>query len=132
MPASRSRTSSSGRTGSSRRALLEDLYREWSERDERTAAYAIWYLGLVEFFAGRFAGRGRATPSRPEALSAQYARDEAEAPQSLYPLALVAAHLGELERARELGDGGLRLVELHGSRLERPDGDARRRRAVER
>ena len=77
------------------RALLETLYRDWSERDERMAAYALWYLALVELRSGEFRLAAEyADESR--GLSAQYVRDEAESPQSLFPSALVAAHRGEL------------------------------------
>jgi DNA-binding CsgD family transcriptional regulator len=101
------------------RALLESLYQDWSERDERTASYALWYLALVELRSGRFARAGEyAEQSR--VLSAQYARDEQESPTSLLPAALVAAHRGELERARELAERACRLAELHGSRITSP------------
>ena len=30
------------------RVLLESLHADWSERDERKAAYALWYLAMVE------------------------------------------------------------------------------------
>ena len=41
------------------RTLFERLYGDWSERDERYAAYALWYLALVELRAGQLcAGRG--------------------------------------------------------------------------
>jgi DNA-binding CsgD family transcriptional regulator len=101
------------------RALLESLYREWSERDERSAAYALWYLALVELRSGRLSLAGELA-EQARGLSAQYARDEAESPQSLAPMALVAAHRGDLERARELAESIRRLAELHGSRISMP------------
>ena len=89
------------------RALLESLYLEWSERDERTAAYALWYLALVELRAGRYAIAGESA-DRARSLNAQYARDEAEAPTTFIPMALVAAHRGDLELAREYAERGCR------------------------
>ena len=41
------------------RDLLETLYRGWSERDERTAADALWYLALVELRSGHLEARRR-------------------------------------------------------------------------
>jgi hypothetical protein len=52
--------------------------------------------------------------------ASQYAHDEAEPPQNLAPLALVAAERGELDRARELAEEIFRLAELHGVRLSMP------------
>ena len=101
------------------RTLLEGLHRDWSERDERRAAYALWYLGLVELRAGRLSLAGEYA-ERARELSLQYGRDEAESPQSLYPLALVAAQRGELERARELAEQMYRLAEIHTTRLSAP------------
>ena len=101
------------------RPHLESLYQNWSERDERIAAYALWYLALVELRAGRLSLAGEYA-ERSRALSAQYARDELESPQSLAPLALVAAHRGDLEHARELVESTRGLAELHGSRVSAP------------
>jgi DNA-binding CsgD family transcriptional regulator len=101
------------------RSLLETMYEQWSERDEREAAYALWYLSLVEFRSGRYPEAAELA-ERARRLSAQYARDEVEAPQSLYPLTLAASHRGELEHARALATEACRLVELHGSRASAP------------
>ena len=101
------------------RSLLEAMYERWSERDEREAAYALWYLSLVEFRTARFA-RATELAEHARSLSSQYARDEAEAPPSLYPLLLVAAHRGDLERARELATETCRLAEVHSSRVSAP------------
>ncbi len=101
------------------RAVLEALYRDWSERDERLAAYGLWYLALVELRCGNLRLAGEyAEQSR--ALSAQYVRDEAESPQSLFPSALVAAHRGDLVQARELARRSCMLSDLHAARLQAP------------
>jgi DNA-binding CsgD family transcriptional regulator len=101
------------------RSLLEALYRKWSESDERTAAYALWYLSLVELRACRFSLAGEYA-ERARNVTVQYVREEAEAPTNLFPLALVALHRGELARARELAVRAGRLAELHESRISAP------------
>ncbi len=112
------------------RTLLESLYRDWSERNERRAAYALWYLALLEVWAGRLSLAAEyAEQSR--GLSSQYALDDVESPPTLYPMALVALHRGELETARELTTRICDLAELHAARLQAPERDARRCRAVE-
>jgi DNA-binding CsgD family transcriptional regulator len=101
------------------RAVLETLHRDWSERDERLAAYALWYLALAELRCGNLRLAGEyADESRT--LSFQYVRDEAESPQTLFPVALVAAHRGELGRARELAERSCALADLHAARVQAP------------
>jgi DNA-binding CsgD family transcriptional regulator len=101
------------------RPLLESLYRDWSEADERTAAYALWYLALVELRAGHLALAGDYA-EQARNLSRQYARAEAESPTSLLPVTLVAAHRGDLGPARDLAAQMCRLAELHESQLCAP------------
>ena len=101
------------------RALLESLYREWSESDERMAAYALWYLALVELRSGHLSLAGDYA-ERARDLTGQYARAEAEAPTNLFPLALVAAHRGDLELAREFAERICRLAEVHATKLCAP------------
>jgi DNA-binding CsgD family transcriptional regulator len=101
------------------RSLLEMMYEHWSERDEREAAYALWYLSLVEFRAGSYA-EATELAERARRLSLQYARDEFESPPSLYPLTLAASHRGELEQARALATETCRLVEVHRSSASAP------------
>ena len=101
------------------RALLDALHAVWSERDERMAAYALWYLAMVELRAGNFAlAEQRSLESRQ--LNAPYVREEVASPTSLFPPTLAAAHRGDLERARELAERSCRLSELHGVRLHGP------------
>jgi DNA-binding CsgD family transcriptional regulator len=97
-------------------ALLESLHREWSERDERTTATALWYLALVELRAGRFSPAADYAEQARE-LRAPYEGEELVGPQSLFPIALVAAHRGELERARGLAERSWRLGEAQGQLL---------------
>ena len=101
------------------RALLESLYREWSESDERMAAYALWYLALVELRSGHLSLAGDYA-DRARDLTGQYARAEAESPTNLLPLALVAAYRGDLELAREFAEQICRLAEVHATKLCAP------------
>jgi DNA-binding CsgD family transcriptional regulator/DNA polymerase III delta prime subunit len=85
------------------RALLESLYREVSERDERQSANALWYLSLVELAAGRLA-LAADYAERQLDISNQYAIDQHENPLAIWVVARIAAHRGELDRAQELAE----------------------------
>ena len=101
------------------RALLESLHADWSERDERMAAYALWYLAMVELRTGNYTlAEQHARQSRQ--LNGPYVRDEVASPTSLFPPTLIAAHRGDLPRARELAEEACRLSELHAVRLHGP------------
>ena len=101
------------------RVLLESLHADWSERDERKAAYALWYLAMVELRTGNYAlADQHARQSRQ--LNGPYVRDEVASPTSLFPPTLIAAHRGDLVRARELAEEACRLSELHAVRLHGP------------
>jgi len=92
----------SGRLDPSR-TLLEDLYRDLSEHDERQSADALWYLSLVELAAGRLA-LAADYAERQLDISNQYGIDDHEDPLAIWVVARIAAHRGELERARELAE----------------------------
>jgi DNA-binding CsgD family transcriptional regulator len=101
------------------RALLERLYADWSERDDRMAAYALWYLAMVELRTGNYApAEQHARQSRQ--LAGPYVREEVASPTSLFPLTLVTAHRGDLPQARELAEQICRLSDLHAVRLHGP------------
>ena len=85
------------------RTLLEGLYRELSERDERRSAEALWYLSLVELAAGRLSLAADYADQQRE-IKHQYAIDELEDPLAIWVVARIAAHRGELDRARELAE----------------------------
>jgi DNA-binding CsgD family transcriptional regulator len=85
------------------RALLTTIEREWGELDERATADALWLLGMVEFRAGRF-HLAADYAERSREIGRQYATDEQEEPTHLWLLALIAAHRGEVERARVLAE----------------------------
>ena len=101
------------------RTVLEALYRDSSERDERIVADALWYLALAELRAGHL-DQAERYAEHSRALSAQYVRDDADSPQSLYPSTLAAAHRGDLVRAHDLAERCCRLSDLHGTRLQAP------------
>jgi DNA-binding CsgD family transcriptional regulator len=92
------------------RALLEQLVAEWSERDERFVAQALWYLALVELRAGRLDVAAEHA-ERSRELSLLYGRDDTEDPQDLFATALVAAYRGQLEGARHLVEAALPIAE---------------------
>jgi len=101
------------------RALLERLYADWSERDERMAAYALWYLSMVELRTGNYAlAEQHARLSRQ--LSGPYVREEVASPTTLFPLTLIVAHRGDLALARELAQDACRLSEFHAVLLHGP------------
>jgi DNA-binding CsgD family transcriptional regulator len=91
------------------RALLRQMQRDWSARDERVAAETWWYLSIVELYDGRWA-LAEQHARRMQELGSLYTRDEAEDPTTYYPQALAAAHRGDLERARELAEHGWRIA----------------------
>jgi DNA-binding CsgD family transcriptional regulator len=92
------------------RSVLEHVHDEWGQRDERTAAQASWYLAIVEVRACRLE-RAQAHAERARELQTLYSREETEDPTNYFPLALVAAHRGDLDRARELAAAGRGLAE---------------------
>ena len=98
------------------RRQLESIDREWSARDERVSAQAHWYLSLIELWAGRL-DRASECAERAREIGVLYGRGETEDPQNLFPIALVHAHRGELESAREAAEVGLRLAEAFGALL---------------
>ena len=91
------------------RTLLESLCTELSLRDEVATSLALWYLSLVELGAGRLAAAaGHA--DRQREIGRLYSTDERENPLAIWVVARVAAHRGELERARELAERSLALA----------------------
>jgi DNA-binding CsgD family transcriptional regulator len=85
------------------RTLLEGLHQELSERDELRSADALWYLSLVELAAGRLSlAAGYA--DRQREIKRQYAIGDQEDPLAVWIVARIAAHLGQLDRARELAE----------------------------
>lgn len=92
------------------RDLLEDLERRWGVRDERLSAQASWFLSVVELYAGRL-DLAADHAERAKELGALYGRGEDEDPHNFLPVALVAAHRGDLTTARDLAEQGRALAE---------------------
>jgi DNA-binding CsgD family transcriptional regulator len=89
------------------RALLERVYAECRERDELTAAEALHALAWVELWAQRWElAAGYA--ERAYDLMTQYGL---EVPWAHLPIAVVAAHRGQLEVARAHSARALQLAE---------------------
>jgi DNA-binding CsgD family transcriptional regulator len=84
------------------RALLKSLYEELNESDERASAEALWYLSLLELRAGDFAAAADYA-RRTQEIHLQYAIEQHDQSPS-YLLMLVAAHVGDLDRARKLAE----------------------------
>jgi DNA-binding CsgD family transcriptional regulator len=95
------------------RDLLESHLRRWRDRDERSAATALWFLALVELRAGRLLQAEQHAESSYR-INVQYG---ILAPFHAFPLALVAAHRGDLGRARELGELTRELAGQEGALL---------------
>ena len=93
------------------RALLESEHREWSERDEPQSSLALWYLSWVELRAGRWSLAAEYA-ERAREIGVHYGM---ELPQHFLPIALVAAHRGELERARDAAERGRALAARQGA-----------------
>ena len=89
------------------RALLEQEYEDWRERDEPRSARALWGLAWVEFWAGRWELAAEHA-DRAHDISIQYGL---EVPQDHLPIAVIALHRGRLELAREHSERALGLAE---------------------
>jgi DNA-binding CsgD family transcriptional regulator len=93
------------------RTMLESLHREWSERDELRSAEALWCLSWVELRAGRWSLAAEYA-ERSREVGAQY---DMEWPPNFFLIALVAAHRGEFERARDATERGGALADRQGA-----------------
>jgi len=98
------------------RALLEHLERTLRDRDELLRGGALWYLAIVEIRACRL-DRADHYARLAREIGQQYGPEEEKMPQDLYPITLVAAHRGELDRAHALAELMVRHGERHATRL---------------
>jgi DNA-binding CsgD family transcriptional regulator len=89
------------------RVLLESVYEDARERDERVAAEALHSLAWVELWAQRWDVAAEYA-ERAYDLMTQYGL---EVPSAHLPISMVAAHRGELELARAHSERSLRLAE---------------------
>ena len=98
------------------RAFLEAQEREWHDRDEEMSGQALWFLTFVELRAGRWSHAAEYA-ERAREIGLQYSSDDSEAPQLSYAIALVAAHRGEVERARAYATHGCNRAAAQGALL---------------
>jgi DNA-binding CsgD family transcriptional regulator len=87
------------------RTWLERRLAEWMDRDERARADFLWYLALVEIWAGRWSIAGEYARQSQEINSAY----GVESPFDFFPSALLALHKGEFEQARSLAERALSM-----------------------
>ena len=95
------------------RSLLEAQLHYWRDRNEGMSTNALWYLAMIELWAGRWP------------LAAEYAEQvrrlgeqyDLITPLQFFPGALVAAHQGDHEQARELARRGRELAREQGAFL---------------
>jgi DNA-binding CsgD family transcriptional regulator len=92
------------------RRLADELYQEFGAQDERAGAQALWELSLIELRAGRLK-LAADHAARQRAISLQYTIDDHEDPLAMWPVALIAAHRGDLEGARRLAQRSRALAE---------------------
>jgi DNA-binding CsgD family transcriptional regulator len=88
------------------RDWFESVLADAAERDELLRAECLWYLALVEAWAGRY-DRAAARASESEQIQAQYGL---ELPQDHFPPALVALYRGQPQLARDHSDRALALA----------------------
>ncbi len=86
------------------RAVLARLGAWLGPREESNAAEAAWYLALLEWRAGNWAAAAAAA-NEAVRITQQFGRESSTI--ASWPCAVVAAHLGEIDRARELAAHGL-------------------------
>jgi DNA-binding CsgD family transcriptional regulator len=91
------------------RALLEGEQDQWRDLDEPRSARASWGLAWLEFFAGRWPVAAEHA-ARAHDIAIQYGL---EVPQDHLPIAVIAAHQGKLELAREHSERALQLADAH-------------------
>jgi DNA-binding CsgD family transcriptional regulator len=87
------------------RDWLERRLADWTDRDERVRPDFLWYLALVELWAGRWSVASDYAAQTLEII-AQYGM---ESPFDFFPSALIALHQGELERARSLSERAISM-----------------------
>jgi DNA-binding CsgD family transcriptional regulator len=91
----------------SARQLAEAEYRAWHERDEPWGALLLSFLSWIEFSGGRWELAAEYA-ARARDVKVQYG---IEIPQDYLPVAWIAVHRGELDRARQLSERALGLAE---------------------
>jgi DNA-binding CsgD family transcriptional regulator len=97
------------------RRLLEDRREALNAREDPDEEGALWLLSVLEWRAGNWElGARHAADSL--ALRAQFGREGAQ-PVAELPAAVIAAHQGRLEDARDRSERALALAEADGIRI---------------
>jgi hypothetical protein len=91
-------------------AWLEGRLAEWSDRDERMRWDLLWYLAIVEVWAGRWSLAAQHGDEVHE-IAARYGIEGPYSPYDRFPSAFVALHQGKLDVAREHSRRALELGE---------------------
>ncbi len=114
------------------RQLLEDLYAHWSRagRAERRLRALVPLASRSSVWDGS-SSRTRTRPS-PASSPPRTRAPGRNRRRAMFPSALIAAHRGDLARARRLAEEMVRLAELHDTKLCGALRDARDRGALER
>ena len=94
-------------------AVLQERYESVHSQDEPTVGDVLWYLSLLELWVGQWA-EAADHAERCREIGSFYAVEEGDVTNTLYPAALVAAHRGDADVARELARRGLELAERKG------------------
>ena len=97
------------------RRLLEESREALNAREDPEAAEALWGLSVLEWRAGNWE-LGARHAADLLALRAQFGREGAQ-PISELPAALIAAHQGRIEDARDRSERALALAEADGIRI---------------
>ena len=97
------------------RPLLEGRREALNARDDVEEAGALWLLSLLEWRAGNWE-LGARYAADSLALRAQFGREGGQ-PMSELPAALIAAHQGRIQDARDRSERALTLAEEHGLRI---------------
>ena len=87
------------------REWLERCLARWSDRDEQARLDFLWYLALVELWAGRW-DVARAYADEASEIATAYAE-----PYGDFPSAIIALHEGDTARARSLAERALSIAD---------------------
>jgi DNA-binding CsgD family transcriptional regulator len=93
------------------RALLERDYREWCDLDENRIVDVLWFLSLVELWAGKWELAAEHA-ERMRDLGIQYGVEQVSHHS---PGAIIALYRGELDTARSRCKRMLEVAETHGA-----------------
>jgi DNA-binding CsgD family transcriptional regulator len=86
------------------RAVLARLRASFRIREESNASEAAWYRALLEWRAGNWE-TSAAAATEAVAVTQQFGRESSTI--TAWPSAVIAAHRGDIDRARELAERGL-------------------------